>query len=88
MLPKPVPFFHHLAVVVGLAKEAFSYGNMNRAFRILLADPGAAWLALGVNFPDLLAYWRGLRCLEAAVWQALLPSSHIAATFPRLQTPR
>lgn len=38
------PHTYQLAVVVGLAKEAFSYDNMNQAFRILLAEPGGTKL--------------------------------------------
>ncbi|KAL4447844.1 hypothetical protein ABPG75_005063 [Micractinium tetrahymenae] len=50
--PKALPDFEGIptenpdAVVVGLAKEAFSYDNMNRAFRILLHDPDAPLIAI------------------------------------------
>ncbi|KAL4442466.1 hypothetical protein ABPG77_005050 [Micractinium sp. CCAP 211/92] len=50
--PKALPDFEGIptdrpnAVVVGLAKEAFSYENMNTAFRILLHDPDAPLIAI------------------------------------------
>lgn len=65
MHPKALPEFADIpqqdpnAVVVGLAMEAFSYDNMNSAFRVLLNDPQAPLIAIhkvrlhflyGVNF--------------------------------------
>lgn len=50
--PRALPDFADLeqaapnAVVVGLAKEAFSYANMNAAFRLLHADPAAPLIAV------------------------------------------
>ncbi|PRW45390.1 haloacid dehalogenase-like hydrolase domain-containing 2 [Chlorella sorokiniana] len=50
--PKALPDFEGLptdspnCVVVGLAKEAFNYENLNTAFRILLDNPGAPLIAI------------------------------------------
>lgn len=50
--PNALPEFDGLdtsdpdAVVVGLAKEAFSYTNMNQAFRLLMDKPDAPLIAI------------------------------------------
>lgn len=50
--PKALPDFEGIptdnpnCVVVGLAKEAFTYENLNRAFRILLTNPDAPLIAV------------------------------------------
>lgn len=52
MHPKALPEFDDTpqqdpnAVVVGLAMEAFSFDNMNSAFRVLLDDPEAPLIAI------------------------------------------
>ena len=58
-------------MVVGLAKEAFSYDNMNKAFRILLAEPGVTGHVHMLGKVPYRCFPPAQRALQSEAWPSM-----------------